>query len=57
MVMWSEKGIFGTLSIFSNNFFLLFNFVVPLCYLEDMIFIIKKLSQKIDNLYQVVLGT
>ena len=32
------KGIFGTLCIFSNHLFWLFNFVVPLCHLEDMIF-------------------
>ena len=43
-MMCNEKGIFGTLYIyFQTIFFLLFNyvvfnFVVPLCHLEDIIF-------------------
>ena len=53
-----QNSYFWNFMYIFKPFFWLFNFVVPLCSLEDIIFFfLKKLSQKIDNFYQGVLGT
>ena len=52
-----QKSNFWNFIYIFKPLFWLFNFVAPLCRLEDMIFIIKKITQKIYNFFQGGLGT